>query len=71
MIWTAMANRISSPSALEAGFDARFSHHAGELRAYSAGSNTLVAGDVDGNGRADFQIVLIGHHTLTAGDFIL
>ncbi len=50
---------------------AGFSHTAGELRAYAAGANTLVAGDVDGDGHADFQIVLTGSHVLGAGDFVL
>ncbi len=48
-----------------------FTHHAGELRAYAAGVNTIVAGDVDGNGAADFQILLAGSHALGLGDFIL
>jgi Ca2+-binding RTX toxin-like protein len=57
------------------GFDfiggATFSGNAGELRTYNAGSNTFVAGDLDGNRAADFQIVLIGLHALDETDFIL
>lgn len=45
---------------------------AGELHfRYEGGSKTIVEGDVNGDGRADFQIELAGHKTLTAGDFIL
>ena len=50
---------------------AGFSQTAGELHQITSGSNTLVEGDVTGNGVADFQIELIGTHVLTAGDFIL
>jgi len=50
---------------------ARFSHTAGELRQYSSFSgDTVVAGDVDGDGAADFEVLLRGAHTLTAADFI-
>ncbi len=45
--------------------------HAGDLRVYTAGANTIVAADVNGDHRADFQILLRGIHTLTASDFIL
>jgi Ca2+-binding RTX toxin-like protein len=52
---------------------AAFSHTAGELRQVTSagGTATVVLGDTNGDGRADFQIVLPGHHTLSAGDFIL
>jgi Ca2+-binding RTX toxin-like protein len=48
-----------------------FSNTAGELRATAFGANTLVAGDVDGNGQADFHILLAGPVTLQATDFVL
>jgi Ca2+-binding RTX toxin-like protein len=48
-----------------------FSHTAGELQAKALGANTLVSGDVDGNGTADFQILLSGTVTLQATDFLL
>ena len=32
---------------------------------------TIVRGDVDGNRKPDFQILLSGQHVLTAGDFVL
>jgi hypothetical protein len=51
--------------------DAAFSHHAGELRATFAGNGTLVSGDMDGDGRADFQIGLDDPLTLQASDFRL
>ncbi|KQP37822.1 hypothetical protein ASF34_17285 [Methylobacterium sp. Leaf106] len=50
---------------------ADFHDRAGELRAVVSGSNTLVSGDVNGDGAADFSIVLKGALTLQAGDFIL
>jgi Ca2+-binding RTX toxin-like protein len=48
-----------------------FSRTAGELQAVFSGANTLVSGDVDGNGRADFQILVAGHVALQASDFVL
>ena len=51
--------------------DAGFSHTAGELQAKAFGANTLVSGDLDGNGRADFHILLSGAVTLQATDFLL
>jgi Ca2+-binding RTX toxin-like protein len=45
--------------------------NAGDLRFAVKGANTLVAGDVDGDGAADFTIVLSGVVALQAGDFIL
>ncbi len=49
-----------------------FTHHAGDLH-YSVNSagNALVSGDVNGDGRADFTIVLDHVSHLVAGDFIL
>jgi Ca2+-binding RTX toxin-like protein len=54
-----------------------FHHRAGELHyvtknpAGIANDKTIVEGDVNGDGKADFQIELTGLHTLAAGDFIL
>lgn len=54
-----------------------YSHHAGELavRHFAATATrtevTRLYGDVDGDGRSDFTIDLVGHISLTAGDFIL
>jgi len=53
--------------------DAKFSGAAGELR-YSFNKNTdttVVAGDVDGDGNADFRIDLSGRINLTELDFVL
>jgi len=50
---------------------AAFTHTAGEMQARFLGGNTLVSGDVDGNGQADFQVVLSGHVTLQVSDFML
>ena len=50
----------------------RFSGTAGELVANRLiGANYQVMGDVDGDGRADFRVVLIGSIAPEAGDFIL
>lgn len=49
-----------------------FTGTAAELRfAFSLDGNTLVRGDIDGNGSIDFTITLIGLVTLQASDFIL
>jgi len=50
---------------------AAFSRHAGELRQVALHGNTVVEGDITGDGRADFQVLLVGTHTLNAGDFVL
>ena len=44
---------------------------AGQLRYSFAGTNTIVEGDVNGDGLADFQIQLTGHHTMTVADMVL
>ena len=44
---------------------------AGMLKYYQTGGNTYVVASVDDDGHADFQIEIIGLHTLTAGNFIL
>ena len=49
-----------------------FTHRAGELNLkYTSGGNTLLSGDTDGNGKADFAVVLSGQIDLHKGDFIL
>jgi Ca2+-binding RTX toxin-like protein len=48
-----------------------FTGVAGQLHAIGSGADTLVEGDVNGDGTADFQIKLSGLPTLVAGDFIL
>ena len=52
------------------GSDA-FSGAAGELRFVIRGGETRVQADLDGDGRADFNIALTGEKTLTAEDFLL
>jgi Ca2+-binding RTX toxin-like protein len=48
-----------------------FSNTAGELRAtFSAGSWT-VQGDVNGDGIADIEFVVVSDHSLVGGDFVL
>ena len=51
--------------------DAAFSGTAGELRYSTDGSRTLVEADMDGDGVADFALVLDGDIALTGADFIL
>ncbi len=48
-----------------------FSKQAGELRYSRSGSDTLLSGDTDGDGKADFAILLSGHVGLQKGDFLL
>jgi len=48
-----------------------FSHTAGELRAEFEGGWTRVSGDVDGDGVADFVVMLKGDIALTNSDFLL
>ena len=55
----------------------KFHDKKGELRyklvdnTGTADDKTIVEGDTNGDGKADFQIELTGLHTLAAGDFIL
>ncbi len=48
-----------------------FSGIAGQLRYETASGNTLVSGDVNGDGVADFQVQLTGMMALTGSDFLL
>lgn len=48
-----------------------FTGDAGELRATASGSYTTISGDVNGDGKADFAITLVGKITLTESDFLL
>ena len=52
------------------GTDA-FSGTAGELRMVRSGGDTRVLGDLDGDGQADFRLVLTGSPALIAPDFLL
>lgn len=42
---------------------------AAELRVVYNAAGTIVLGDTDGNGTADFSFRLLGQHTLTSADF--
>jgi hypothetical protein len=48
-----------------------FSHHRGELRETISNGKTIVSGDVNGDGTADFGIALKGYHLLSDADFAL
>lgn len=49
----------------------RFSHTAGELRYEYTDTRTVIRGDVDGDGRSDFAISIVGQINLEASDFLL
>ena len=49
----------------------RFHHVAGEVHYRHVGTGVLVEGDVNGDGRADFSILVLNLTKLGAGDFIL
>ncbi|MDO8333172.1 MAG: choice-of-anchor D domain-containing protein, partial [Nitrosomonas sp.] len=49
---------------------AAFTQVAGELRYFQAGGNTIVEGDINANGVADFQIELLGLVNLVKADFL-
>ncbi len=51
--------------------DHAFGRHAGELRAAFSGADTVLSGDVNGDGKADFAITLKGHVSFHAGDILL
>ena len=48
-----------------------FTHHAGQLDYAVVGSDVMVYGDVNGDGVADFQVKMLGVHSLASSDFIL
>jgi Ca2+-binding RTX toxin-like protein len=48
-----------------------FSGTKGELRGSYSGGNTIVSGDVNGDGTADFSIAIKGHFLLADTDFVL
>ncbi|WP_373504778.1 beta strand repeat-containing protein [Aestuariivirga sp.] len=50
---------------------AAFTNVAGQLRYFTGSGTTVVEGDVDGDGEADFQIGLTGIFALTGADFVL
>ena len=70
-VWTIDAN-VNYPGSQAFIFlgSAPFTHHAGELRAAGT-TNTIVSGDVDGDGVADFSILVIGVTAMSWTDFIL
>ncbi|HUH48499.1 MAG TPA: calcium-binding protein, partial [Mycoplana sp.] len=48
-----------------------FTKCAGELRYQKSGSDTLILGDTNGDGRADFSILVSGSVAFAKGDFLL
>jgi Ca2+-binding RTX toxin-like protein len=48
-----------------------FGNSPGQLRYELSGSNTIVSGDTNGDGKADFAVKLIGNYVLTENDFSL
>ncbi len=59
----------------DTGFDfigtAQFSGTAGELRYFTTAASTVVRADVDGDGIADFEVLMNGVMTLSESDFVL
>jgi Ca2+-binding RTX toxin-like protein len=51
--------------------NAAFSSTAGELRTFDDGTDTWIQADINGDGNADFEIVLTGVVPLVATDFVL
>jgi Ca2+-binding RTX toxin-like protein len=49
---------------------AAFSGTAPELRQYTDGANVVLAGDHNGNGATDFEVVVVGTHVFDAADFL-
>ncbi|MBW8725881.1 MAG: hypothetical protein JF625_12105 [Inquilinus limosus] len=49
----------------------QYSNHAGELRFTIVDGQTTIAGDVNGDGRSDFSIMLTNAVSLLASDFVL
>ncbi len=80
---TGSISALSTPSPAKGDQDFRwigdrdFHHKSGELRYEQRdrpGSDNdarIVEGDIDGNGRADFRIVVAGLGELDAGDLVL
>jgi len=66
-------SRVSGDQAFTflAGDDTIFTKRPGEVAWHTEGDRTIVQGDINGDGRHDFEIQLSGHIDLTQGDFIL
>lgn len=71
-LWTidAKVNATGNQSFKWIGTSA-FHHVEGELRLVYSGSDVVVSGDVNGDGRADFRIILDNVAMLSKADFIL
>jgi len=65
------AKRGGADSAFHFIGSKQFHDKAGELHFKINATTTIVEGDVNGDGRADFQIELSGQHALLAADFLL
>jgi serralysin len=70
--------RLAAIDAIAGGFNDAFRfigtagfQQAGDLRYIRGIGHTVIQGDIDGDGRADFEITLTGSYILTGGDFIL
>ena len=66
-----MTNQAGDQAFVWQDMNTPFTHSAGQLHAFWQGGQTIVEGDTNGDGKADFSIALDGHLTLGAGDFIL
>ena len=64
-------NTVENDSFNFVGTDA-FDGHARQLRfGPTHGGNILIEGDIDGNGTADFRLLLLGIHSLITDSFVL
>jgi Ca2+-binding RTX toxin-like protein len=70
--------RLAAIDAIAGGFNDAFRfigtagfQHAGDLRYIRGFGQTVIQGDINGDGRADFEITLTGSFILTGDDFIL
>ena len=62
MDFTAMGMSFSGASG--------FSNTAGEMIALASGGDTILAGDIDGDGVADFEVMLLGVTSVTGAMFV-
>ncbi|MGV8832674.1 MAG: M10 family metallopeptidase C-terminal domain-containing protein [Devosia sp.] len=68
-----VADDLGLPLFLQNTAGSAHAHVAGEIQTFhnGAGTMTIVSLDVDGDGRSDYQIGLMGLYDLTAADFLL
>ena len=63
------ADLVTYPSLYE-GFGNAFSGTTPEIRAIIGGGNTIIQGDIDGDGNADLELMLLGVTTASPSYFV-